>query len=70
MLSKYKNALRIKNLLVQGGFNAEIVEVPSAGRRLHAVRIVRFYSFEDAESEGERVKKKFGLEYRVLNRPK
>lgn len=68
--SKYKNALRIKNLLVQGGFNAEIVEVPSAGRRLHAVRIVRFYSFEDAENEGERVKKKFGLEYRVLNRPK
>ena len=68
--SKYKNALRIKNLLVQGGFNAEIVEVPSAGRRLHAVRIVRFFSFEDAEKEGERVKMKFGLEYRVLNRPK
>ena len=68
--SKYKNALRIKNLLVQGGFNAEIVEVPSAGRRLHAVRIVRFHSFEEAEKEGERVKMKFGLEYRVLNRPK
>ena len=68
--SKYQNAQRIKNLLVQGGFNAEIVEVPSAGRRLHAVRIVRFYSFEEAEKEGEQVKMKFGLEYRVLNRPK
>tara|TARA_B110000438_G_C15802622_1_gene645867 strand:- start:701 stop:1573 length:873 start_codon:yes stop_codon:yes gene_type:complete len=67
--SKYQNALRIKNLLIQGGFSSEIVEVPSAGRRLHAVRVVRFYSFEDAEKEGERVKKKFGLEYRVLNRP-
>ena len=68
--SKYRNAQRIKNLLVQGGFNAEIVEVPSAGRRLHAVRIIRFYSFEEAEKEGERVKMKFGLEYKVLNRPK
>jgi len=68
--SKYQNAQRIKNLLVQGGFNAEIVEVPSAGRRLHAVRVVRFHSFEEAEREGERVKMKFGLEYRVLNRPK
>ena len=68
--SKYQNAQRIKNLLVQGGFNAEIVEVPSAGRRLHAVRVVRFHSFEEAEKEGERVKMKFGLEYRVLNRPK
>ena len=45
--SKYKNALRIKNLLVQGGFNAEIVEVPSTGRRLHAVRIVRFFSLKN-----------------------
>jgi len=68
--SKYQNAQRIKNLLVQGGFNAEIVEVPSAGRRLHAVRIIRFNSFDEAEKEGERVKMKFGLEYRVLNRPK
>ena len=68
--SKYRNAQRIKNLLVQGGFNAVIVEVPSAGRRLHAVRIIRFHSFEEAEKEGERVKMKFGLEYKVLNRPK
>ena len=68
--SKYQNAQRIKNLLIQGGFNAEIVEVPSAGRRLHAVRIIRFNSFDEAEKEGERVKMKFGLEYRVLNRPK
>ena len=68
--SKYQNAQRIKNLLVQGGFNAEIVEVPSAGRRLHAVRIIRFNSFDEAEKEGERMKMKFGLEYRVLNRPK
>ena len=47
----------------------EIVEVPSAGRRLHAVRVLRFYSQEEAEAEGERVKDKYGLEYRVLNRP-
>jgi cell division septation protein DedD len=67
--SKYQNALRIKNLLLQGGFNVEIVEVPSAGRRLHAVRVVRFYSMDEAETEGERVKDKYGLEYRVLNRP-
>ena len=67
--SKYGSALRIKNLLLQGGFNVEIVEVPSAGRRLHAVRVLRFYSLEEAEAEGERVKDKYGLEYRVLNRP-
>jgi len=67
--SKYESALRIKNLLLQGGFNVEIVEVPSAGRRLHAVRVLRFYSLEEAETEGERVKDKYGLEYRVLNRP-
>ena len=67
--SKYQNALRIKNLLLQGGFNVEIAEVPSTGRRLHAVRVVRFYSMEEAETEGERVKDKYGLEYRVLNRP-
>ena len=67
--SKYESALRIKNLLLQGGFNVEIVEVPSAGRRLHAVRVLRFYSLEEAEAEGERVKDKYGLEYRVLNRP-
>jgi cell division septation protein DedD len=67
--SKYESALRIKNLLLQGGFNVEIVEVPSAGRRLHAVRVLRFYSLDEAETEGERVKDKYGLEYRVLNRP-
>ena len=67
--SKYESALRIKNLLLQGGFNVEIIEVPSAGRRLHAVRVLRFYSLEEAETEGERVKDKYGLEYRVLNRP-
>ena len=47
----------------------EIAEVPSTGRRLHAVRVVRFYSMEEAETEGERGKDKYGLEYRVLNRP-
>ena len=67
--SKYESALRIKNLLLQGGFNVEIAAVPSAGRRLHAVRIVRFYSMEEAETEGERVKDKYGLEYRILKRP-
>ena len=67
--SKYESALRIKNLLLQGGFKVEIVEVPSAGRRLHAVRVLRFYSLDEAETEGERVKDKYGLEYRVLNRP-
>ena len=67
--SKYESALRIKNLLLQGGFNVEIIAVPSAGRRLHAVRVVRFYSMEEAETEGERVKDKYGLEYRILKRP-
>jgi len=67
--SKYDSALRIKNLLLHGGFKVEIVEVPSAGRRLHAVRVLRFYSLEEAETEGERVKDRYGFEYRVLNRP-
>ena len=67
--SKYESALRIKNLLLQGGFKVEIVEVPSGGRRLHAVRVLRFYSLDEAEIEGERVKDKYGLDYRVLNRP-
>ena len=53
----------------QVSFKVEIVEVPSGGRRLHAVRVLRFYSLDEAEIEGERVKDKYGLDYRVLKRP-
>ena len=66
---KYENANRLKKQIQSNGYSAEVNAVNSNGKRLHAVRIVRFISKKDAEKIGKGLKKKFGLDFRVLNNP-
>ena len=66
---KYENANRLKKQIQINGYSAEVHAVNSNGKRLHAVRIVRFISKKDAEKIGKGLKKKFGLDFRVLNNP-
>ena len=66
---KYENANRLKKQIQNNGYSAEVHAVNSTGKRLHAVRIVRFISKKDAEKIGKGLKKKFGLDFRVLNDP-
>ena len=66
---KYENANRLKKQIQSNGYSAEVHAVNSNGKRLHAVRIVRFLSKKDAEKIGKGLKKKFGLDFRVLNNP-
>jgi tetratricopeptide (TPR) repeat protein len=66
---KYENANRLKKQIQGNGYSAEVHAVNSNGNRLHAVRIVRFISKKDAEKIGKGLKKKFGLDFRVLNNP-
>ncbi len=67
---KYDNARKLKEQIITGGFPVQIDEVSSHGMRLHAVRVVRFERKTDAVEIGKRIKKEFGVNYRVLNRPK
>jgi len=66
---KYENANRLKKQIQSNGYSAEVHAVNSNGKRLHAVRFVRFISKKDAEKIGKGLKKKFGLDFRVLNNP-
>ena len=66
---KYENANRLKKQIQGNGYSAEVHAVNSNGNRLHAVRIVRFISKKNAEKIGKGLKKKFGLDFRVLNNP-
>ena len=66
---KYENANRLKKQIQNNGYSAEVHAVNSNGKRLHAVRIVRYISKKDAEKIGKGLKKKFGLDFRVLNNP-
>ena len=66
---KYENANRLKKQMQGHGYSAEVHAVNSNGKRLHAVRIVRFESKKDGEKIGKALKKKFGLDFRVLNNP-
>ena len=66
---KYENANRLKKQIQSNGYSAEVHAVNSNGKRLHAVRIARFISKKDAEKIGKGLKKKFGLDFRVLNNP-
>ena len=66
---KYNNAKRLRNQLQNNGFIAEIHTIYSNGGRLHAVRIVRYEDQSDAEKIGRKLKKKFGLDFRVINNP-
>ena len=67
---KYDNARRLKNMIKGTGYPVEIVEVMSNKKRLHAVRVVRFESEQDAGEVGKYIKAQYGVNYRVLNRPK
>ncbi len=66
---KFDNANRLKKQLQEYGFATEVHTVNSNGKRLHAVRIVRFETKSSAEKIGQKLKKKFGLDFRVLNNP-
>ncbi|MBC8345190.1 MAG: SPOR domain-containing protein [Candidatus Marinimicrobia bacterium] len=66
---KYENANRLKKQLQGNGYATEVHSVNSNGKRLHAVRIVRFETKKSAEKIGRKLKKKFGLDFRVLNNP-
>ena len=67
---KYNNAKRLKNQLQGNGFITEIHTINSNGKRLHAVRLVRYEEKSDAEKIGRKLKKKYGLDFRVINNPK
>lgn len=67
--SKYNNARRLVTQLRQGGYVVVQEEIQSGGRRLHAVRVVRYSSRAKAVKVGQELKKRFGLDYRVINSP-
>ena len=66
----YNNANSLKNQLKNGGYPTEVRRINSNGKRLHAVRIVRYGSKSEAEKIGRSLKSKFGLDFRVINSPK
>ena len=67
--SSIKNANRLKLQASQIGYQVEVVQLETNGRRLNAVRIVRYKSKTTAEKIGQLVKKKLGVDFRVLYRP-
>jgi len=64
-----QNANRLKLQVSQIGHEVEISPVQTNGKGLHAVRVVRYRSKSSAERVGESIKKKLGIDYRVLYRP-
>ncbi len=64
-----QNANRLKLQVSQIGYEVEISPVQTNGKGLHAVRVVRYKSKSSAERIGESIKKKLGIDYRVLYRP-
>ena len=67
--SNIQNAKRLKLQVTQIGYIVEISKVQTNGRSLNAVRVVRFGSKTSAERAGESIKKKLGINFRVLYRP-
>ena len=64
-----KNANRLKLQANQIGYEVDIVQVETKDRTLNAVRIIRYNSKTAAEKVGQIVKRKLGVDYRVLYRP-
>ena len=64
-----ENAHRMKLQISQIGYKVEIADVQNNGRGLHAVRVVRYDTKREAEKVGTLIKKKLGIEYKVLYRP-
>ncbi|MBT3300085.1 MAG: hypothetical protein HN657_07015 [Candidatus Marinimicrobia bacterium] len=63
------NAERLHLQASQVGYQVEIHTVQSNGNELNAVRIVRYISKKQAQKVGEEIKRKLGIDYRVLYRP-
>lgn len=64
------NAKRLKLQVSQIGYNVIVTPIETNGRRFHAVRVIGFSSKKSAEKVGKSIKKKLGIDYRVLYRPK
>ena len=64
-----QNATRLKLQVSQIGYNVEIVPIQTNGKVLQAVRVIRYRSKSSAERIGSTIKKKLGIDYRVLYRP-
>ncbi len=64
-----KNANRLKLQANQIGYKVEIVKVETNDRTLNAVRVIRYNSKTSAEKVGQNIKRKLGVDYRVLYRP-
>ena len=67
--SSLANANRLKLQANQIGHKVEIVQIQTNDRTLNAVRIIRYNSKTAAEKVGQNVKRKLGVDYRVLYRP-
>ena len=65
-----QNAKRLKLQVSQIGYEVELSKIQTNGRGLHAVRVIRYKSKSGAEKVGKIIKKKLGIDYRVLYRPK
>ncbi len=65
-----QNAKRLKLQVSQIGYEVELSKIQTNGRGLHAVRVVRFKTKSSAEKIGNTIKKKLGVDFRVLYRPK
>ena len=64
-----QNANRLKLQVTQIGYDVEISKVQTNGKSLNAVRVMRFRSKTAAERVGQTIKKKLGIDFRVLYRP-
>ena len=64
------NARRLKLQISQIGYSVIVALVETNGRKLHAVRVVGYSSKKAADQTGKDIKKKLGIDYRVLYRPK
>ena len=64
------NANRLKLQVEQIGYEVELEPIKVNKKKLHAVRIIRFKSKRLAENAGQQVKKRLGVDFRVLYRPK
>ncbi len=67
--SSLKNANRLKLQVNQIGHEVQIVQVETKDRTLNAVRVVRYKSKTAAEKVGQNIKRKLGVDFRVLYRP-
>ena len=67
--SSIKNANRLKLQANQIGHEVEIIQIETNDRTLNAVRVVRYNSKSTAEKVGQNIKRKLGVDYRVLYRP-